>query len=88
VLNFLNDSFFNLAGDLSAGPSYVFSEDQTDLSNPLFFALNSSSAGARIAHPSFITDAEAGDTRLGKVVFRELPNADTGVLEPNPITFD
>ena len=77
VSNFLSNSFLNIAGDLSSGPSYVFSEDQTDIPNPLFFALNSSSAGARIAHPSFINDAEPGDTRLDKVVLRN-----------EPITFD
>lgn len=77
VLDFLSDSFLDLNGSLSMGPSYVFTEDQTDIANPLFFALNSSAAGARIAHPSFITDAEAGDTRLNKVVLRN-----------DPITFD
>jgi len=88
VLSFLNDSFLNLTENLNLGPSYVFSEDQTDIANPLFFALNSSSAGARIAHPTFISDAEVGDTRVGKVVFREQLDPDTEVLEPNPITFD
>lgn len=77
VLNFLSDSFLDLNGSLSVGPSYVFTEDQTDIANPLFFALNSSAAGARIAHPSFIADAEAGDTRLNRVVLRN-----------DPITFD
>ncbi|MDE0598399.1 MAG: RagB/SusD family nutrient uptake outer membrane protein, partial [Dokdonia donghaensis] len=33
--------------------------------------LNSSTAGARIAQPSFITDAETDDQRLDKVVLRE-----------------
>ncbi len=70
VLNFLSNSFLDLAGDLSIGPRHSFSEDQTDIANPLFFALNSSSAGARIAHPSFVNDAEIGDTRLDKVVLR------------------
>lgn len=64
VLNFLEDSFLNLNGDLETGVYYVFSEDQTDISNPLFFPRNASSAGARIVQPSFITDAEEGDSRI------------------------
>lgn len=70
VLANLNDSFFSLNGDLNEGAFYVFSLDQTDISNPMFFALNSSTAGARIVQPSFITDAAAGDKRLEKVVQR------------------
>lgn len=87
VLNFLNDSFFDIAGDLGAGPSYVFTEDQTDLPNPLFFQKNATTAGARIAHPTFVADALTNDTRLNKISFREVAN-DSGVLEPNPLSFD
>lgn len=64
VLNFLEDSFLDLNGDLDEGIYYVFSEDQTDIPNPLFFPQNASSAGARIVQPDFIDDAEAGDTRI------------------------
>lgn len=64
VLNFLEDSFFNLSGDKNSGVFYVFSEDQTDIINPLFFPKNASAAGARIVQPDFITDAEAGDIRV------------------------
>lgn len=87
VLENLNDSFLELNGNLNTGVSYVFSLDQTDLTNPMFFALNSSTAGARIVQPDFVTDAEPGDNRLEKVVFRELPD-DDGVLQPNPLTLD
>lgn len=82
VLSLLGDSFMNMSGGLSTGAYFTFSLNGADISNPLFFALNSSS-NIRLAHPTFLTDAEAGDTRLNKIVFRELPNADTGVLEPN-----
>lgn len=64
VLNFLEDSFLNLSGDQNTGVFYVFSEDQTDLINPVFFPRNASAAGVRIVQPNFITDAEAGDTRV------------------------
>ncbi len=87
VLDFLSDSFFELDGDLSVGPNYVFTEDQTGLPNPLFFQKNASTAGARIAHPTFIGDALTDDIRLSKVSFREVEN-DAGDLEPNPLSFD
>ncbi len=64
VLNFLEDSFLELNGDLYEGIYYVFSEDQNDLINPVFFPQNASAAGVRIVQPSFITDAEAGDDRV------------------------
>ncbi|WP_340201359.1 RagB/SusD family nutrient uptake outer membrane protein [Ascidiimonas sp. W6] len=68
--NFLDDSFFDLTGDLNTGAFYVFSSDGNDVFNPMFFALNSSTAGARIAQPDFVPDAETGDERLSKVVLR------------------
>ncbi|WP_026836646.1 RagB/SusD family nutrient uptake outer membrane protein [Gillisia sp. JM1] len=64
VLNFLESSFLDLSGDLDTGIYYVFSEDQTDLANPVFFPENASAAGVRIVQPGFIADAEAGDTRI------------------------
>ena len=74
VLNLLDESFLNLEGEsLDTGLYHVFSEVPTDLINPLFFALNSSSAGVRVAQPSFVTDAEEGDERLGKVALRNEP---------------
>lgn len=73
VLANLNDSFFDLNGDLNTGAYYVFSLDQTDVPNPMFFALNSSTAGARIVQPNFVTEAESGDNRLEKVVLRNEP---------------
>lgn len=72
VLEFLEDSFIDLDGDLETGAYYVFSEDQTDVPNPLFFPQNASAAGARIVQPDFILDAEDGDSRIDeKVSLRE-----------------
>jgi len=69
ILAALDDSFFSLGGDLFSGAYYTWSEDQTDLPNPLFISEGGSSeAQARIAHPTFITDAESGDARLSKVL--------------------
>ena len=72
VLNFLEDSFLDLNGDLYEGIYYVFSEDQNDLVNPVFFPKNASAAGVRIVQPDFITDAENGDDRVdSKTSLRE-----------------
>jgi hypothetical protein len=68
VLSLLGDSFFNLSGALlNRGIFYTFSLDPTDLANPMFFSVDGSSASqARVVQPSFLTDAEANDTRLSK----------------------
>ncbi len=69
VISFLEDSFLDLEGDLNTGIYYNFSLDQTDIINPLYFAIDGlTAANARVAQPSFITDAEDGDNRLDKVV--------------------
>ncbi len=81
----LDNSFMDLAGDLNTGVYMTFSLNGADIANPLFFAKNSTGGNARIAHPSFLTDAEANDTRLSKIVFREAPNS-SDVVVPNPLT--
>lgn len=74
VLTLLNDSFFELsAGNLYNGIYYVFSQDQTDLLNPMFFIVDATTANARIMYPNFVPEAEAGDTRLDKVALRSAP---------------
>lgn len=73
VLSQLTDSFFDLNGDLDTGAYLTFSLSGVDVPNPLFFALNSTVANARIVHPSFVADAEAGDNRLGKAQLRDAP---------------
>ncbi len=70
--NFLAGSFLNLDGsDLNTGIYHTFSLEATDLPNPMFFPMNATTAGARIMVPSFLTDAEANDTRLSKVSERD-----------------
>lgn len=71
VLSALADSFMDLNGDLNAGAYYQFSAAGADALNQLFFALNSTAANARIAHPDFVNSAEAGDTRVDKAVLRD-----------------
>ncbi len=70
VLSALDDSFMDFAGDMYLGAYYRFSAAGSDELNQLFFALNSTGANARIAHPDFVNSAEAGDGRLGKAVLR------------------
>ncbi|WP_205514635.1 RagB/SusD family nutrient uptake outer membrane protein [Longitalea arenae] len=62
----LTESFFDLNGSLTDGAYYVFSTAGGDLLNPVFFPQNSPPAEARVVQPTFITNAEAGDTRLSK----------------------
>ena len=75
VLSFLEDSFLTLdATELNNGIFYNFSLDQTDISNPLFFAVEGLTAGnARVMQPSFVADAESGDERLDKVAELDAP---------------
>lgn len=75
VLDFLQDSFLNLSSDdLNTGIYYNFSLDQTDISNPMYFAVEGlSTAGARIVQPSFVSDAESDDNRLSKIAQLDEP---------------
>ena len=69
----LNASFMDMAGDLNTGVYHVFSGAGNDRLNPLFYALNQNNY---MAHPTFLTDAEAGDTRTSKVVTTDPVTAD------------
>jgi starch-binding outer membrane protein, SusD/RagB family len=79
VLTALGGSFMDMAGDLKAGVYHTFSLTGADLSNPLFIALNQE-ANVRVAHSSFLTDAEAGDLRTDKVVLRDTPREASGLV--------
>jgi hypothetical protein len=65
----LGNSFFDINGSLTAGVFYHFSSAGGDQLNPMFFPQNSNGE-TRVAQPTFITDAEAGDTRLSKAPAR------------------
>lgn len=65
----LAESFLDLNGDLNTGVYHLFSSAGGDQLNPVFYPRNSSGE-TRVAHPSFITNAEAGDKRLNKVMIR------------------
>jgi hypothetical protein len=78
ALTALGNSFYNLNGDLKAGVYYLFSSAGGDLLNPMFFPLNSSGE-TRVAHPSFVSQAESGDSRLNKVSLRTSPTTQDGL---------
>ena len=65
----LSGSFLNSGGSMDMGVFHTFSTSGGDLTNPLFFAQGATGEN-RIAHPSFVDDAEAGDLRLDKVSVR------------------
>lgn len=79
VLSLLGDSFLDLEGNLADGAYFTFSLTGADLANPLFFAQNSSIANVRIAHPTFISEAEIGDIRLEKATVRNEPLSNAGL---------
>ncbi len=65
ALSLLNESFMNLSGDLNMGAYYTYGgATGNDLANPLFYVPD---VDNYMAHPSWVADAEAGDTRLNKV---------------------
>ncbi|HEY0668419.1 MAG TPA: RagB/SusD family nutrient uptake outer membrane protein [Sphingobacteriaceae bacterium] len=74
----LNNSFFDINGNLNTGVFYIFSAAGGDQLNPMFFPLNSSGE-TRVAQPSFITNAEAGDTRLSKTPMRTSSTTQDGL---------
>jgi hypothetical protein len=78
ALTALNNSFFNLNGNLNTGVYHIYSAAGGDQLNPMFFPLNSSGE-TRVAQPNFITDATAGDNRLSKVSLRAASTTQDGL---------
>ncbi|MFI5132576.1 MAG: RagB/SusD family nutrient uptake outer membrane protein [Chitinophagales bacterium] len=78
ALTALTNSFFNINGSLGTGVLYNFSSAGGDQLNPMFFPRNSSGE-TRVAQPSFITNAEAGDTRLNKTPARTASTTQDGL---------
>ncbi|MEO6038253.1 MAG: RagB/SusD family nutrient uptake outer membrane protein [Saprospiraceae bacterium] len=69
VLTALDASFFDLNGDLNLGAYYIYAKAGGDLLNELYQA-PTATGEIRIVHPSFISDADPGDTRLSKAFLR------------------
>ncbi len=79
----LAESFFDLNGDLNAGIYHLFSTAGGDQVNPIFFPPNSASTDTRVAHPSFVADAEAGDKRVAAKTNRRTSEAALDGLASN-----
>jgi hypothetical protein len=58
---------------------YLFSTAGGDLLNPIFFPQDTPPAEARLVQPTFVTDADAGDTRLGKATKRASTGTQDGL---------
>ncbi len=78
ALKALTNSFYDINGDLKKGAYYIYSTAGGDFLNPVFAPLNSSGE-VKVAQISFITDAEAGDSRLNKVSKRTTPVVSDGL---------
>ncbi len=78
ALTALGNSFYNINGNLKTGAFYLFSTAGGDQLNPMFFPTNSSGE-TRVAQPSFISQAEAGDTRLSKTPVRTSSTTQDGL---------
>jgi hypothetical protein len=73
-LDSLNESFFDLNGDLNIGAKHLYSLNPGDFTNGLFKAPQQS-GDQIIVHDSWINDAESGDTRVTtKTRARVVPN--------------
>ncbi|MFK7933650.1 MAG: RagB/SusD family nutrient uptake outer membrane protein [Saprospiraceae bacterium] len=83
ALGVLGDSFFSLDGDLTTGAYHTFSPSGNDMPNPLF---NVPGVNNTMAHPGWVEDAEAGDTRLSKVTEQAAAVSLDGLSSPYLVT--
>jgi starch-binding outer membrane protein, SusD/RagB family len=74
----LSESFFSLTGNLRTGVYHYYSTTGGDQLNQMFFPRNSEGE-ARVAQPSFITDAEPNERRLIKVPKRDAVTSQDGL---------
>jgi hypothetical protein len=68
ALDALDESFIDEAGDLTTGVYHDFTTNPNDQTNPVFADPDAGSGDSWVAHPSFVADAEAGDTRVDEKV--------------------
>ncbi|MDC6350389.1 RagB/SusD family nutrient uptake outer membrane protein [Zeaxanthinibacter sp. PT1] len=79
ALTALSNSYLDLNGDLNVGPKHVFSLASGDATNGLF-KIQDNNGDQIIVHPSWIADAEAGDTRVDeKTSLRANPTTQDGL---------
>jgi hypothetical protein len=76
----LNASFYDRAGSLTIGPKITFSPTTaSDVGNPYFQVPNGEPTNLVAVPSNYVTEAEAGDTRLSKIVLRTTPRTLNGV---------
>ena len=86
ALSLLNDSFFDLNGDLWMGAAHIFGLTGNDLQNTLYYVPNLSGQQFMI-HDTWVAEAEAGDTRVAEKSNLYSPEID-GVPTPTTVSFD
>jgi hypothetical protein len=72
ALTYLGESFLDLNANYTRGVYLNYSVGPGDRLNTLFLAPNAT-GDVRVAHPSWVANAEAGDLRLSKVLLRTAP---------------
>jgi len=76
----LNASFYDRAGSLTLGPKITFNAATAgDVGNPYYQVPDGSPTNLAVAPDNFVTEAEAGDTRLAKVSQRTAPRTLSGI---------
>jgi hypothetical protein len=84
ALDDLNASFFALPADFNRGVFHVFGTGSGDQTNPVFIPQNQTGE-VRVAHPSYATDIEAGDDRIGKATLRNSPASLSGLTSDRDV---
>ncbi len=75
---YLDNSFFDLNGDLATGPQMIFTTTSGDFLNPVFRPLNQS-GDQIIVHNTIIQGLRAGDTRISKFNMRTNATSQDGL---------
>jgi hypothetical protein len=78
ALTFVNASFIDETGNFGLGVYRLFANASGDRVNPLFFPPNTNGT-FRGAHPTWLSDAVPGDSRLAKATLRTTPFTNTGL---------
>jgi starch-binding outer membrane protein, SusD/RagB family len=84
ALTALSGSFFGLTSDLNLGVFHVFGTGSGDQLNTFFIPQNQTGE-IRVAHPSYATDIETNDNRIGKATLRTAPASLNGLTSDRDI---
>jgi hypothetical protein len=85
ALTLLEESFLDLNGDYTKGVYLNYSTASGDRLNTFFLAPNAT-GDIRLAHPSWVKNAEPGDKRLSKAQQRKEPATSAGLTATHDIT--